>query len=186
MLAKTGPATYKIQRHPQADPEIVHVDKLMPYYPDFGEQLYSWIETDCPTQFRDQEVQTTQPVLQDQELTIVDIPPPVHNPVDTSPPMADPAPVGEIAEPHTNIPSATEKPVEIEESFNTSPLQPKVPPAVLEAPLASRSGPDQELSVDLTESPEVETDTMSCPADVSNRPQNIPAESDGPVAEPED
>ena len=31
MLAKTGPVTYKIQRHPQADPEIVHVDKLMPY-----------------------------------------------------------------------------------------------------------------------------------------------------------
>ncbi len=51
MLAKTGPVTYKIQRHPQADPEIVHVDKLMPYYPDFGEQLYSWIETDCPVQY---------------------------------------------------------------------------------------------------------------------------------------
>ncbi len=35
VLAKTGPVTYKIQRYPQADPEIMHVDKLMPYYPDF-------------------------------------------------------------------------------------------------------------------------------------------------------
>ncbi len=38
VLAKMGPVTYKIQRHPQADTEIVHVDKLMPYYPDF----WSW------------------------------------------------------------------------------------------------------------------------------------------------
>ena len=51
VLAKTGLVTYKIQSHPQADPEIVHVDKLMPYYPDFGEQLYSWIETDCQVQY---------------------------------------------------------------------------------------------------------------------------------------
>ncbi len=65
MLAKTGPVTYKIQRHPQADPEIVHVHKLMRYYPDLGEQVYSWIETDCPVQYRDQEIQTSQPVLQD-------------------------------------------------------------------------------------------------------------------------
>ncbi len=65
MLGKTGPVTYKIQCHPQADPEIVHVDKLMPYYPYFGEQLYSWIETDCLAQYRDQETQTSQPVLQD-------------------------------------------------------------------------------------------------------------------------
>ncbi len=79
MLAKTGPVTYKIQRHPQADPEIVHVD------PDFGEQLYSWIETDCQVQYRDQEIQTSQPVLQDRELNIVDITPPVHDPVNISP-----------------------------------------------------------------------------------------------------
>ncbi len=92
MLAKTGPVTYKIQRHPQADLEIVHVDKLMLYYPDFGEQLYSWTETDCPVQYRDQEVQTLQPVLQDRELNIVDIMPSVHNPVDNSPPVPDPAP----------------------------------------------------------------------------------------------
>ncbi len=100
VLAKTGPVTYKIQRHPQADPEIVHVDKLIPYYPDFGEQLHSWIETDCPMQYRDQETQTFKPVLQDQELVIVDIQPPMHDTVDTPPPMPDPAPVAEIAASH--------------------------------------------------------------------------------------
>ncbi len=80
VLAKTGPVTYKIQRHPQADPENVHADKLMPYYPDFGEQLYSWIETDCPVHYRDQEIQTSQPILQDRELNIVDITPPNARP----------------------------------------------------------------------------------------------------------
>ena len=103
-------------------------------------------------------------------LAIVDIPPPMHDPVDTSPPMANPAPVAEIAEPHTDIPSTIEEPVEIGESFTTSPLQFEVLPTVLEAPLESPSGPDQELSVDLTESPEVEMDPMLCPADVSNWP----------------
>ncbi len=110
----------------------------------------------------------------------------MHDPVDTSPPMADPAPAAEIADPHTNIPSMTEELVEIEESFTASPIQPEVPPVVLEAPLESPSGPDQELTVDLAESPGVEMDPMSCPADVSNRPQSTPAESDGPEAEPED
>ncbi len=43
VLVKTGPVTYKMQCHPQAEPDMVHVDKLMPYYPYFGEVLYSWI-----------------------------------------------------------------------------------------------------------------------------------------------
>ncbi len=186
VLAKTRPVTYKIQRHPQADPEIVHVDKLMPYYPDFGEQLYSWIETDCPVQYQDQETQTCQPVLQDRKLNIVDITPPVHDPVDVSPPIPDPAPVAEITEPCIDIPSTTEEPVEIEESFTTSPARPEVAPAVLEAPLELPSGPDQGFSGDLTESPDVETDPETCPADVSNRLQSTPAEPDGPTAELED
>ncbi len=185
MLTKTGPVTYKIQRHPQADPKIVHVDKLMPYYPDFGEQLHSWIETDCLMQYRDQETQTSKPVLQHEELVIVDIPPLMHVPADTSSPMHDPAPVSETTELHTDTPSTTEEPVEIEESFTTSPLQSEMPPAVLETPLESASGPDQELSVDLAKSPEVEMDPVLCPTDVSNRPQPIPADSDGPNAEPE-
>ncbi len=109
----------------------------------------------------------------------------MHDPVDTLPPMRDPAPEAEITEPHTDIPSMTEEPVEIEESFTASPFQPEVPPMVSEAPLESLSGPDQELSVDLGKSPEVETDLMLCPTDVSNRPQSTPAGSDGPDAEPE-
>ena len=160
----------------------------MPYYPDFGEQLYSWIETDCPVQYRDQEIQTSQPVLQDRELNTVDISPPMHDPADISPPVPDPAPVAEIAEPHIDIPNTTEEPVEIEESFTASPAQPEVSPAVLEALLESPSGPDQEffLSVELTESPEVEMDPVACPAGVSNQPQSTPAEFDGPETEPED
>ncbi len=186
MLAKTGPVTYKIQRHPKADPEIVHVDQLMPSYPDFGEQLYSWIETDCPVQYRDQEIQTSQPVLQDRELNIVDITPPMHDPVDVSPPVPDPAPVAEIAEPRIEILCTTEEPVEIEESFTANPARPEVAPAVLEDPLELSSGPDQEFSRDLTESPDVETDPETCPADVSNRLQSTPAELDGPDAKLED
>ncbi len=110
----------------------------------------------------------------------------MHDPVDISPPMPDPAPVTEIAEPHIDTPSMTEEPVEIEESFTASPARPEVSTTVLETALESPSGLDQELSVDLTESPEVETDPVSCPADVSNRPQSTSAESDGPRAESED
>ena len=43
MLAKTGPVTYKIQRHARAEPEFVHVDKLLPYQADFEEELHSWL-----------------------------------------------------------------------------------------------------------------------------------------------
>ncbi len=185
-LANMGPVTYKIQRHPQADPEIVHVDKLMAYYPDFGEQLYSWIETDGPVQYRDQEIQTSQPVLQDRELNIVDITPPMHDPVDNSPPVPNPAPIAKMAEPHTAIPSTTEEPVEIEEFITASPAQHEASTAVLEVPLESPSDPDPELSGDLAESPEVQTDPETCPADVSNRLQSTPAKPDGPSAESED
>ncbi len=104
VLAKTGPVTYKIQHHPQADHEIVHVDKLMPSSPDFGEMLQSWIETDCPMQYRDQEAQTSKPVLQDQTVAVVDIPPPI----------CDPAPAPEPTEPWSHAPSPSEEPVEIE------------------------------------------------------------------------
>ncbi len=43
VLAKVSPVTYRIQRHAGAEPKIVHVDKLMPYQPDFGEELESWL-----------------------------------------------------------------------------------------------------------------------------------------------
>ena len=35
VLAKTSPVTYKIQRHARAEPEFMHVDKLLPYEADF-------------------------------------------------------------------------------------------------------------------------------------------------------
>ncbi len=44
VLAKTGPVTYKIQHHAEVDPEIIHVDKLMPYQADFEEELQSWLQ----------------------------------------------------------------------------------------------------------------------------------------------
>ncbi len=137
-------------------------------------------------QYQDQEILTSRPVLQDQTLSIADIPPPVQHPVDSSPPVPDPSPVAEIAENHIDIPSTTEERVEKEESFTASPSQPKVSTTVLEAPLESPSGPNQELSGDLMESPDVETDPETCPADVCNRLQSTPTEPDGPNAEPED
>ncbi len=78
--------TYKIQHHPQAEPDIVHVDNLMPYHPDFGEKLHSWIETDYPTQYRDQMEQTTRPALQSQLTAVVDISPQIsHSTPDLEP-----------------------------------------------------------------------------------------------------
>ncbi len=100
--------------------------------------------------------------------------------------MPDPAPVAEIAEPSIDNPSMTEEPVEIEQSLTASTAQPEVAPVVLEAPLELSSGPDQEFSGDLTESPDVEMDPETCPADVSNRLQSTPAEPDGPDVNPED
>ncbi len=44
VLVKTSPVTYEIQRRAGADPEIVHVDRLLPYWADFGEELNSWVE----------------------------------------------------------------------------------------------------------------------------------------------
>ena len=163
---------YKIQRHPQADPEIMHVDKLMPYYPDFGERLHSWIETDCPTQYRDQEAHTSKPVFQDQTVAIVDIPLPIF----------EPAPAPKPAEPHPDAPSPTEEPVEIDEPHTASPTEFEVQPSVLETPLDSTPGPDQESFTGSANSPEAETDPILCPEDVSDRLQAISADSDGPDA----
>ncbi len=94
-------------------------------------------------------------------------------------------PLPKAAEPHTESPSKTEEPVEIDESFTANLLQPEVPPAVLETSLESTPGPDQEFPVELAKSPEVETDPVLRPADVSDRPQPSPANLDGPDAKPE-
>ncbi len=87
-----------------------------------------------------------------------------------------------------DAPSPTEEPVEIGKSHTTNPsypTKPEVLPAVLETLSDSTPGPDQESSIGLANSPEVETDPMLHPEGVSVRPQPIPADSDGPDAEPE-
>ena len=43
MLLRVSEVIYKVQRLPDADPKLVHVDKLSKYYPEDGEQLNSWI-----------------------------------------------------------------------------------------------------------------------------------------------
>ncbi len=153
----------------------MHVDKLMPYYPDFGERLHSWIETDCSTQYRDQEAQTSKPVLQHQIVAVVDIPPTIY----------DPAPAPEPAEPHPDAPSLTEKPVETNETHTASPTEPEPEPAVLETLSDSIPSPDQGSFTGSANHPETETDTILCPENVSNWLQAISADSDGPDAKPE-
>ncbi len=46
VLAKTGPVTYKIQCSAGAEPELLHIDKLLPYQADFGEELQSWLQNE--------------------------------------------------------------------------------------------------------------------------------------------
>ncbi len=62
MLAKVSPVTYRIQRYAGAEPEVVHVDKLMPYQPDFGEELESWLREEESGGCRAKGTQTPMPV----------------------------------------------------------------------------------------------------------------------------
>ncbi len=62
MLAKVSSVTYKIQRHAGAEPEIVHVDKLMPYQAEFGEELESWLQDEESGGHRVKGTQTPMPV----------------------------------------------------------------------------------------------------------------------------
>ena len=78
----------------------------MPYYPDFGEELHSWIETDHPTRYRDQGEQTASPTPQSQLTVVVDIPPQV--------PGANPYP--EPMAPAPNPPNASLEPEEMLET----------------------------------------------------------------------
>ncbi len=63
MLAKTGPVTYKIQRHARAEPEFVHVDKLLPYQADFEAKLHSWLQGEESDGRRVAETQTADNTL---------------------------------------------------------------------------------------------------------------------------
>ena len=125
VLAKTEPVTYKIQRHPQAEPDVVHVFKLMPYYPDFGEELHSWIETDHPTRYRDQGEQTASPTLQSQLIAVVDIPPQVPGA------NADP----ELMVPPSDSPNPSSEPEAVLETNTTQSAETEGLPVVLESRL---------------------------------------------------
>ena len=63
VLAKTSPVTYNIQRHARAEPEIVHVDKMLPYQADFDEELHSWLHGEESDGQRIAETQTTDSIL---------------------------------------------------------------------------------------------------------------------------
>ena len=43
ILSKVGEVYYRIQRTKGEEPQVVHVDKLVPYYPDFDTVLTPWI-----------------------------------------------------------------------------------------------------------------------------------------------
>ncbi len=134
MPAKTGPVTYKIQHYPQAEPDIVHVDKLMPYYPDFGEELYSWIETDHPTRYRDQGKQTASPNLQSQLTAVVDIPPQMPG---ASPDLGSAAPPPDPLNPPL-------EPENVIEANTTESAETENLPVVLETRLDSTAQADPE------------------------------------------
>ncbi len=81
MLAKVSPVIHRIQRHVGAEPEVVHVDKLMPYQPDYGEELESWLRDEDSGGCRAKGTQPPMPVLPE-------------------------TPPGVIGEPSTEVPSS--------------------------------------------------------------------------------
>ncbi len=74
MLAKTSTVTYKIQCFAGAEPEIVHVDKLMPYQADFGEALESWLQDEESGERRAKGTQTSMPAPAETSPELVDGP----------------------------------------------------------------------------------------------------------------
>ncbi len=74
MLDKLSSVTYKIQRHAGAEPEIVHVDKLMPYQADFGEELESWLQDEDSDGHRVKGTQTPTPVPPEASPEVTDGP----------------------------------------------------------------------------------------------------------------
>ncbi len=74
MLAKVSTVTYKIQRCAGAEPEIVHVDKLMPYQADSGEELESWLQDEESGERRAKGTQTSTPASAETSPGLVDRP----------------------------------------------------------------------------------------------------------------
>ncbi len=74
VLTKVSSVTYKIQRHAGAEPEIVHVDKLMPYQADFREELESWLQDEDSGGHRVKGTQTPMPVSSEAPPGVADGP----------------------------------------------------------------------------------------------------------------
>ena len=60
VLGQVGEVNYRVQRQEKTDPQVVHVDKLIPYLPDFDVVLNPWIKVDCDP--REKETQTGDPL----------------------------------------------------------------------------------------------------------------------------
>ncbi len=131
----------------------MHVDKLKPYYPDFGEELHSWIETDHPTRHRDQGEQITRPALQSRLTAVVDIPPQISDPTpDPEPADQSPDPPNLMFEPDEKTGARTAESAEAE-----------TPPVVLDTSLDSTMQADPEPSVRPSAILETEVAPAACP-----------------------
>ena len=110
MLANTGPVTYKMQRHARAEPEFVHVDKLLPYQADFEEELHSWLQGEESDGRRVAETQTTDNTLSE--------PPPETTASSPSPTQGGSLDFGLVNDQDADVESEGEEP-------STSAIQPR-------------------------------------------------------------
>ncbi len=110
VLAKTGPVAYKIQRHATAEPEFVHIDKLLPYQADFEEELHSWLQGEESDGRRVAEMQTTDKTLSE--------PPPETALSSPSPTQGGSLDYGLVSDQDADVESKDEEP-------STSAIQPR-------------------------------------------------------------
>lgn len=159
---------------PQAEPDIVHVDKLMPYYHNFGEELHSWIKTDYLTQYRDRRDQTTRPAHHTQLTAVVDISSQLSEPASISE-TKGPSPCSHTLEPDPDMRLIYRTPLVMETTDQSpesgtkkdSSRQPSAGPfTALESEVATESSfeiapvpllTDQAMLKDHCDRPEVET-----------------------------
>ncbi len=142
----------------------------------FGERLHSWIDTDHPTQYRDQEAQTSKPVLQDQPVTVVDI----------QPQITDPNPESEPTEPHPDALSPVQEPVGTSKANTTETRRKQSSPRSAGNTVRFDPCPDQESPAGLSNGPDTEAAPMLRPEDVSDQLHPVPTDSKGPDVDPAD
>ena len=125
VLEKMAPVTHKIQRHARAEPEFVHVDKLLPYQADFEEELHSWLQGEESDGRRVAEMQTADNTLSE--------PPPEAAASSPSPPQGGSLDFGLVSDQEADVESDGEEP-------STSAIQPR-------QGLQPRQTPDRYASV---------------------------------------